>query len=76
ASVSVDSDDHVRQIILHEETCRNPDGKATTETLVFEINLTNGQWRKLKRRKVKGLRNQTSDGSNGKMNGRQQNGEN
>ncbi|KAF0458376.1 negative elongation factor a-like [Gigaspora margarita] len=76
ASVGIhNSDDNVRQIILHEETARNHDGKATTETLIFEINLTNGQWRKLKRKKVKGLRNQTNDGSNSRMNGRQQNGE-
>ncbi|CAG8732853.1 1137_t:CDS:2 [Gigaspora margarita] len=52
ASVGIhNSDDNVRQIILHEETARNHDGKATTETLIFEINLTNGQWRKLKRKK-------------------------
>ncbi|CAG8583390.1 4958_t:CDS:2 [Cetraspora pellucida] len=77
ASVGIlNSDDPVRQIILHEETARNHDGKATTETLIFEINLNNGQWRKLKRKKVKGLRSQTNDGSNSKMNGRQQNGEN
>ncbi|CAG8535688.1 17709_t:CDS:2, partial [Racocetra persica] len=76
ASVGIlNSDDPVRQIILHEETARNHDGKATTETLIFEINLNNGQWRKLKRKKVKGLRNQTNDGSSSKMNGRQQNGE-
>ncbi|CAG8725944.1 24940_t:CDS:2 [Dentiscutata erythropus] len=76
ASVGIhNSDDHVRQIILHEETARNHDGKATTETLIFEINLTNGQWRKLKRKKVKGLRSQTNDGSSSRMNGRQQNGE-
>ncbi|CAG8678491.1 7070_t:CDS:10, partial [Racocetra fulgida] len=54
ASVGIlNSDDPVRQIILHEETARNHDGKATTETLIFEINLNNGQWRKLKRKKVK-----------------------
>ncbi|CAG8562813.1 23802_t:CDS:2 [Gigaspora rosea] len=76
ASVGIhNSEDNVRQIILHEETARNHDGKATTETLIFEINLTNGQWRKLKRKKVKGLRNQTNDGSNSRMNGRQQNGD-
>jgi hypothetical protein len=40
----------VRQFLLHSETKAHPEsGGAFTEMLVFEINYSNGTWRKLRR---------------------------
>ncbi|RHZ59946.1 hypothetical protein Glove_360g35 [Diversispora epigaea] len=49
-------EDALRHIVLHEQTVRSPEGKAIKETFLFEMNINDGKWRKLKRRKTRGFK--------------------
>lgn len=40
----------VRQVVLNEETKQNPTGGSYVEQIVFEVNFTTGQWKKLRRK--------------------------
>ncbi|CAI2169954.1 10384_t:CDS:2, partial [Funneliformis geosporum] len=63
------SEDEIRHIILHEEKTPIPDeGKEIQETFIFEMNLSNGQWRKLKRKKTKAVKNPNLEALNGRPN--------
>ncbi|CAG8440493.1 2379_t:CDS:2 [Funneliformis mosseae] len=63
------NEDEIRHIILHEEKTPIPDeGKEIQETFIFEMNLSNGQWRKLKRKKTKAVKNPNLEALNGRPN--------
>jgi len=65
------SEDEIRHIILHEEKTPIPnEGKEIQETFIFEMNLSNGQWRKLKRKKTKAVKNPNLEALNGRPNGK------
>ncbi|GBB91061.1 hypothetical protein RclHR1_18180002 [Rhizophagus clarus] len=65
------SEDEIRHIILHEEKTPIPnEGKEIQETFIFEMNLSNGQWRKLKRKKTKAVKNPNLETLNGRPNGK------
>ncbi|CAG8704055.1 5439_t:CDS:2, partial [Rhizophagus irregularis] len=63
------NEDEIRHIILHEEKTPIPnEGKEIQETFIFEMNLSNGQWRKLKRKKTKAVKNPNLEALNGRPN--------
>jgi len=65
------NEDEIRHIILHEEKTPIPnEGKEIQETFIFEMNLSNGQWRKLKRKKTKAVKNPNLEALNGRPNGK------
>ncbi|CAG8767876.1 9225_t:CDS:1, partial [Ambispora leptoticha] len=62
------SNDDIRSIVMHvEKTANYDEGREIVETVVFEMNLTQGTWRKIKKKKTK--RNAFFDGLNGKSTG-------
>ncbi|CAG8495615.1 7284_t:CDS:2 [Ambispora gerdemannii] len=62
------SNDDIRSILMHvERTTNYEEGREIIESVVFEMNLTQGTWRKIKKKKTK--RNAFYDGLNGKSTG-------